>query len=376
MKRFWSVLIVLFLFACGDDSVSSNVDDYSSVETSSSSVNSSSAVSSSSEKGSSSSAKPKSSSSEESSSSEKKSSSVETSSSSEASSSSVVESSSSEPVASSSSVEANSSSENSSSSELSSSSISSSSISSSSVSSSSVEESSSSSYYFVIPEGPAKNVYTLSLAEVKQNVQNTMDGGLFSTDTFEIKYTMRGNASGMTYGADYYFVSKGKDQCYYEQSLDTDYSKKTRIVINGDRRKVIFFDGTSTRLLATEQSYTDSVRKVLGMPFKNPLDSLEWKEPVQVDDSIFRVTRYDGAELYYNANKKGWELYMEQYISDDGDIVDAEYRLEYKDGVVVKQNFLAIIHSGKLGRDISSAVTITSLLFRSSATFPDRLFEL
>jgi hypothetical protein len=203
-----------------------------------------------------------------------------------------------------------------------------------------------------------------------------LEGGLFATDTFEIKYTMRGNASGMTYGADYYFVSKGKDKCYYEQSMDTDYSKKTRIIINGDRRKVIFFDGTATKFLATEQSYTDSVRKTLGMPFKNPLDSLEWKEPVQVDDSIFRVTRYDGAELYYNANKKGWELFVEQYISDDGDIVDVEYRLEYENGLVAKQNFLAIIHSNKLGRDVSSALTITPLLFRSADSFPDRLFEL
>ena len=361
MKKFWPILVALFLVACGDDSVSSNADDYSSAETSSSSVSS---VSSSSAKSKSSSSEK--SSSEDSSSSEKSSSSVETSSSSEESSSSVVKSSSSEAVASSSSVE-----------------------------SSSVE-----SYtgtvepalgdvseirggqgdnryaYFVIPEGPAQNVYTISLAEVKRNIQNTLEGGLFATDTFEIKYTMRGNASGMTYGADYYFVSKGKDKCYYEQSMDTDYSKKTRIIINGDRRKVIFFDGTATKFLATEQSYTDSVRKTLGMPFKNPLDSLEWKEPVQVDDSIFRVTRYDGAELYYNANKKGWELFVEQYISDDGDIVDVEYRLEYENGLVAKQNFLAIIHSNKLGRDVSSALTITPLLFRSADSFPDRLFEL
>lgn len=375
MKKIWPILVALFLVACGDDSVSSNADDYSSAETSSSSVSS---VSSSSAKSKSSSSEK--SSSEDSSSSEKSSSSVETSSSSEESSSSVVKSSSSEAVASSSavessSVEVSSSSEESSSSELSSSSVSSSSVSSSSVSSSSVVESSS-SYYFVIPEGPAQNVYTISLAEVKRNIQNTLEGGLFATDTFEIKYTMRGNASGMTYGADYYFVSKGKDKCYYEQSMDTDYSKKTRIIINGDRRKVIFFDGTAAKFLVTEQSYTDSVRKTLGMPFKNPLDSLEWKEPVQVDDSIFRVTRYDGAELYYNANKKGWELFVEQYISDDGDIVDVEYRLEYENGLVAKQNFLAIIHSNKLGRDVSSALTITPLLFRSADSFPDRLFEL
>ena len=376
MKKIWSVLIVLFLVACGDDSVSSSADDYSSVEVSSSSVDSSSVISSSSGNVSSSSAKLKSSSSEknffeESSSSEKSSSSVETSSSSDESSRSIVKSSSSEAVASSSSVDTSSSSEESSSSESSSSSVS-----SSSESFSSVVASSSSSYYFVIPEGPAKNIYTLSLAEIKQNVQKSMGGGLFATDTFEIKYTMRGNASGMTYGADYYFVSKGKDKCYYEQSMDTDYLKKTRIVINGDRRKIIFFDGTATKFLATEQSYTDSVRKVLGKPFKNPLDSLEWKEPVQIDDSIFRVTRYDGAELYYNANKKGWELFVEQYISDDGDIVDAEYRLEYENGLVAKQKFLAIIHSNKLGRDVSSALTITPLIFRSAAEFPDRLFEL
>ena len=370
MKKFWPILVALFLVACGDDSVSSNADDYSSAETSSSSVSS---VSSSSAKSKSSSSEK--SSSEDSSSSEKSSSSVETSSSSDESSSSVVKSSSSEAEASSSSAESSSVEVSSSSEKSSSSELSSSSVSSSSVSSSSVVESSS-SYYFVIPEGPAQNVYTISLAEVKRNIQNTLEGGLFATDTFEIKYTMRGNASGMTYGADYYFVSKGKDKCYYEQSMDTDYSKKTRIIINGDRRKVIFFDGTATKFLATEQSYTDSVRKALGMPFKNPLDSLEWKEPVQVDDSIFRVTRYDGAELYYNANKKGWELFVEQYISDDGDIVDVEYRLEYENGLVAKQNFLAIIHSNKLGRDVSSALTITPLLFRSADSFPDRLFEL
>ena len=361
MKRFWPVLVVFFLVACGDDSVSTIADNYSSAETSSDSI-----TLSSSSKHSSSSAKTSSSSVKASSSSKKSSSSATASSSSEISSSSVAVSSSSKPV--SSSVESSSSVSSSSSEVLSSSETSSSSESSSSVAVSS------SSYYFTIPEGPVKNVCTISLAEVKQNVDKAMSNDLFATDTFEISYSVKGVAAGMSYSATYYFVSKGKDRCYYEQSMDSDYLKKTRTVINGDRRKVIFFDGTAARILDTEQTYTDSIRNTLGKQFKNPFDSMEWEEPVQVDDSIFRVVRHDGAELYYNTNKKSWELFKEQTTSEDGDIVDEEYRPEYENGLVNKQYYVAIIHSQKLGRDVTSTITLTAS-YRSADKFPDKLFE-
>lgn len=367
MKKIWSVLSVLFLVACGDDSVSSIADDYSAAETSSDSATSSSssllyfssAKSSSSLK--SSSSKARSSSTKASSSSVKDSSSASASSSSKISSSTVVESSSSKYDSSS----AGSSSSN----EI----LSLSESSSCSESSRSVVESSS-SYYFVIPEGPAQKVFSISLAEIKQNINKAMSSDLFATDTFEVNYTVSGVAAGMRYSATYYFVSKGKDRCYYEQSTDSDYLKKTRTVINGDRRKVIFFDGTAARILATEQSYTDSIRNVLGKQFKNPMDSMEWKEPIQVDDSIFRVVRFDGAELYYNTNKKSWELFQEQYISDDGDIVDAEYRPEYENGLINKLYSVAIVHSRMLGRDVASAITLTAT-YRNAESFPDKLFD-
>ena len=235
--------------------------------------------------------------------------------------------------------------------------------------------SSSSSYYFVIPQGPPQTEFSVSLAEVKENTKEAMLGSLFATDTFEIQYTTNGTAYVIKFNTTTYFVSKGKEQCYYEQSMDPDYLKKTRNVINGDQRKLIFFDGTDVRILPNEQSYTDSIRNVLGKQFTNPLDSLEWEEPVQIDDSIFSVVRSDGGTLYYNSNKKSWELFTVQYLNEDGDTIDAEYRCEYENGLIKKQTFNAITHSTELGKDITTTV-ITTAAYRSAINFPDGLFKI
>lgn len=291
-------------------------------------------------------------------------------------------------VESSSSGEESSSSYSSSSSFVSSSSQSSSSMpeSSSSVSSSSSQNSSSSSAlsssselssssFFVIPDSLVNHPYLLTLAEIKETIKESMYGSLFATDSFQIRYSMSGRVKSMNFGSSYTFISKGKDKLYYEQSLDTDYLKNTRTIINGERKKVIFLDDRSSRLSTVTQEYIDSVRIEFSqrMLFKNPLDSGVWQEPEQITDSIYRVRSDAGAELYYNSASKKCEMWTENLIVE-GNPTDYEYRYEYVDGFVKSQMMNAVTHSSAAG-DVSVSLTVTLSSAKTSADFSDRLFE-
>lgn len=230
---------------------------------------------------------------------------------------------------------------------------------------------SSSSYYFVIPEKNVVTPKTVSLDEVKTNIQTSMLKDFFANDTFEISY----NTVGITlirFTTNVYFVSKGKDKLYYDQSLDVDYNKKTRNVINGERRKIIFLDDHSIRIVSVSQDYTDSVRTYFCNQLINPIDSTEWGVPEQINDSVYVLAGSDGSELYYNSSKKAMELYKGERLVD-GELTEIEVRNEYVDGLVVKQIYKAVVHSAKAG---NVEVTLTTTLnYRKADSFPDRLFE-
>ena len=270
-----------------------------------------------------------------------------------------------------------SSSETSSSSEISSSSISSSSVSSSSkqISSSSVVVSSSS--YFVIPDSLVNTPRTISLNEIEEALKESLYRNLFATDTFRYDYSMSGRAQTTPFSQNYYFISKGRDKLYYQQSLDYDYLKKTRIIINGTRKKVIFVNDGTSRVGSVTQEYIDSVRTEFKKVFNNPLDSGVWYEPEQITDSIYRVRSDAGAELYYNAYSKKCEMWTEtRMMETDGEkyLADYEFRYEYEDGYVQSQKMKAVSHSTRVG-DVQTLITISVSNVKSSADFSDEMFE-
>ena len=272
----------------------------------------------------------------------------------------------------------------SSSSEESSSSFSSSSVSSSSekISSSSEARSSSSSVlssssYFVIPDSLVNTPRTISLNEIEEALKESLYRNLFATDTFRYDYSMSGRAQTTPFSQNYYFISKGRDKLYYQQSLDYDYLKKTRIIINGTRKKVIFVNDGTSRVGSVTQEYIDSVRTEFKKVFNNPLDSGVWYEPEQITDSIYRVRSDAGAELYYNAYSKKCEMWTEtRMMETDGEeyLADYEFRYEYEDGYVQSQKMKAVSHSTRVG-DVQTLITISVSNVKSSADFSDEMFE-
>jgi hypothetical protein len=272
----------------------------------------------------------------------------------------------------------------SSSSEASSSSFSSSSVSSSSekISSSSEARSSSvvsSSSYFVIPDSLVNNPRTITLNEIENALKESLYRNLFATDSFQLNYSMYGRTGIISFNQTYFFVSKGRDKLYYQQSMNDEYSKKTRIIINGNRKKVIFLDDGSSSEGEVTQEYIDSVRTEFSehMVFNNPLDSGQWFEPEQITDSIYRVRNDVGSELYYNAASKQCEMWTETHVlevSGEEAPADYEFRYEYVDGYVKSQKMNAVAHSTRVG-EVKVMLTVSVSNVKSSADFSDEMFE-
>lgn len=54
---------------------------------------------------------------------------------------------------------------------------------------------------------------------------------------------------------------------------------------------------SSYRIVVNTQSYTDSIRHVLGDQLMNPIDSTDWGDSMQINDSIFRLDGADGSVI-------------------------------------------------------------------------------
>lgn len=76
---------------------------------------------------------------------------------------------------------------------------------------------------------------SLSFAEVKEQIDESMLRNLIESNFFEISCTTRINAAGMRFSLNVCFVSKGEDKYYYGQSFYAETNRNTRNVINGNQ---------------------------------------------------------------------------------------------------------------------------------------------
>ena len=95
------------------------------------------------------------------------------------------------------------------------------------------------------------------------------------------------------------------------------------------------------------------------------LSSGNWKEPVRVEGSLYKIEG-DSSIVYYDSAKKQVQK-MEQAVGENSSVMTFEY------DNVTKQ--ICAMHISVMVGTQETKVDMTFSVYRSSAKFPDRYFE-
>ena len=195
--------------------------------------------------------------------------------------------------------------------------------------------------------------FALSLDQVRTDLKKSA----LSRDSVEMSIRTTVNTPAGKQVVSIYMVQKGTSKIYTEMKSSL---LNQRSIVNGARMKVIDLNTKKSQILphngeALEaQSYTKF----------NPLDSGDWQEPVHVSDNLYSITGSQGI-LFYDASKKR----IEKIESNDAD-KNTLTTFTYDAMDNLKKMEVSVIVSG-----IETKVTTEILALRSSAKFPDKLFE-
>lgn len=154
-----------------------------------------------------------------------------------------------------------------------------------------------------------------------------------------------------------YMVQKGASKTYTEMKSPL---LNQRSIVNGPRMKVIDLNTKEFQILP----YNGEALEVQSYTKFNPLDSGDWQEPVHVSDNLYLIAGLQGV-LYYDSAKKR----IEKIESNDAE-KNTLTTFTYDAMNELKKMEVSVIVSG-----IETKVTTEILALRSSAKFPDKLFE-
>ena len=154
-----------------------------------------------------------------------------------------------------------------------------------------------------------------------------------------------------------YMVQKGVFKVYTEMKSPLLNQRST---VNGSRMKVIDLNTKKTQILP----YNGEALEAQSYTKFNPLDSGDWQEPVHVSGNLFSIVGAQGT-LYYDSAKKR----IEKIESNDaGKSVLTTFTYDAMNNL--KKMEVSVLVSG-----IETKITTEILALRSSAKFPDKLFE-
>lgn len=154
-----------------------------------------------------------------------------------------------------------------------------------------------------------------------------------------------------------YMVQKGASKTYTEMKSPL---LNQRSIVNGPRMKVIDLNTKEFQILP----YNGEALEVQSYTKFNPLDSGDWQEPVHVSDNLYSIAGLQGV-LYYDSAKKR----IEKIESNDAE-KNTLTTFTYDAMNELKKMEVSVIVSG-----IETKVTTEILALRSSAKFPDKLFD-
>ncbi len=195
--------------------------------------------------------------------------------------------------------------------------------------------------------------FALSLDQVRTDLKKSA----LSRDSVEMSIRTTVNTPAGKQVVSIYMVQKGTSKIYTEMKSSL---LNQRSIVNGARMKVIDLNTKKSQILP----YNGEALEAQSYTKFNPLDSGDWQEPVHVSDNLYSITGSQGI-LFYDASKKRIEK-IEGNDADKNTLTTFTY--DAMDNL--KKMEVSVIVSG-----IETKVTTEILALRSSAKFPDKLFE-
>ena len=195
--------------------------------------------------------------------------------------------------------------------------------------------------------------FALSLDQVRTDLKKSA----LSRDSVEMSIRTTVNTPAGKQVVSIHMVQKGTSKIYTEMKSSL---LNQRSIVNGARMKVIDLNTKKSQILP----YNGEALEAQSYTKFNPLDSGDWQEPVHVSDNLYSITGSQGI-LFYDASKKR----IEKIESNDAD-KNTLTTFTYDAMDNLKKMEVSVIVSG-----IETKVTTEILALRSSAKFPDKLFE-
>ena len=195
--------------------------------------------------------------------------------------------------------------------------------------------------------------FALSLDQVRTDLKKSA----LSRDSVEMSIRTTVTTPAGQQGVSIYMVQKGASKTYTEMKSSL---LNQRSIVNGARMKVIDLNTKKSQILP----YNGEALEAQSYTKFNPLDSGDWQEPVHVSDNLYSITGSQGV-LYYDSVKKR----IEKIESNDAE-KNTLTTFTYDAMNELKKMEVSVIVSG-----IETKVTTEILALRSSAKFPDKLFD-
>ena len=195
--------------------------------------------------------------------------------------------------------------------------------------------------------------FALSLDQVRADLNKSA----LARDSVEMSVRTTVNTPAGKQVVSIYMVQKGASKTYTEMKSPL---LNQRSIVNGSRMKVIDLNTKKSQILP----YNGEALEAQSYTKFNPLDSGDWQEPVHVSGNLYSIAG-DKGTLYYDSAKKR----IEKIESNDAE-KNTLTTFTYDASDNLKKMEVSVIISG-----IETKVTTEILALRSSAKFPDKLFE-
>ena len=199
----------------------------------------------------------------------------------------------------------------------------------------------------------ASSSFALSLDQVRADLKKSA----LARDSIEMNIRTTVNSPAGKQVVSVYMVQKGVSKVYTEMKSPL---LNQRSIVNGSRMKVIDLNTKKSQILP----YNGEALEAQSYTKFNPLDSGDWQEPVHVSGNLFSIVGAQGT-LYYDSAKKR----IEKIESNDAG-KSALTTFTYDAMNNLKKMEVSVLVSG-----IETKITTEILALRSSAKFPDKLFE-
>lgn len=199
----------------------------------------------------------------------------------------------------------------------------------------------------------ASSSFALSLDQVRADLKKSA----LARDSIEMNIRTTVNSPAGKQVVSIYMVQKGVSKVYTEMKSPL---LNQRSIVNGSRMKVIDLNTKKSQILP----YNGEALEAQSYTKFNPLDSGDWQEPVHVSGNLFSIVGAQGT-LYYDSAKKR----IEKIESNDAG-KNTLTTFTYDAMNNLKKMEVSVIVSG-----IETKITTEILALRSSAKFPDKLFE-